>query len=118
METFIEILKAIFIGIIQGITEVLPISSRAHLIIFEEMFNIRSNNLGFEVLLHMASLIGVIIYLRKEIKELIIGVFKYIVKKEIEYKDSFKLLIYMVISTIPIVIVTIIFKVLNINLHN
>ena len=108
----------IILGIIQGITEVLPISSSAHLIIFEEIFNIRSNNLGLEVLLHMASLIGVIIYLRKEIKELIIGVFKYIVKKEEKYKDSFKLLIYMVISTIPIVIVTISFKLLNINLHN
>lgn len=113
-----KIIIYIILGIIQGITEVLPISSSAHLIIFEEIFGIKSNNLGFEVLLHMASLIGVILYLRKEILDLIKGIYRYIFKKDKLYKDSFSILIYMLISTIPIVITTLLFKLLNINLHN
>ena len=108
----------IILGIIQGITEVLPISSSAHLIIFEHIFNITSNNLGFEVLLHMASLVGILVYLRKEILNIITGFIKYLFKKEKEYKEYFMIVIYMIISTIPIVMTTIIIKLLSINLHS
>lgn len=105
----------IILGIIQGIAEVLPISSSAHLIIFQEIFNIKFDNLAVEVILHIASLISILIYLRKEIIDIIKGTFKYIIKKE--NKESFMMLIYMIISMIPITIITLVIKKLNINIY-
>ena len=105
----------IILGIIQGIAEVLPISSSAHLIIFQELFNIKYDNLAVEVILHIASLISILIYLRKEILDIIIGTFKYITKRE--NKESFMMVIYMFISMIPITVVTLIIKKLNINIY-
>ena len=105
----------IILGIIQGIAEVLPISSSAHLIIFQELFNIKFDNLAVEVILHIASLLSILIYLRKEILDIIIGTFKYITKRE--NKESFMMVIYMFISMIPITVVTLIIKKLNINIY-
>ena len=105
----------IILGIIQGIAEVLPISSSAHLIIFQEIFNIKFDNLAVEVILHIASLISILIYLRKEIIDIIKGTFKYIIKKE--NKESFMMLIYIIISMIPITIITLVIRKLNINIY-
>lgn len=113
-----EIIKYILLSLIQGIAEVLPISSSAHLIIFEHLFNIQNDNLAFEVLLHFASLLATLVYLRKEIARMLFGTYKYLVKKEQQSKESFMLIIYIIISMIPLIITSLIVKKLNINLHN
>lgn len=113
-----SIIIYIILGIIQGITEVLPISSSGHLLIFESLFGIKFDNMGFEVLLHMASLISIIIYLRKEIIGLLKGLYLYIIKKDIIYKDSLYMIIYLMISMIPLIVVALITKWLNLNFHN
>ena len=64
METFIEILKAILIGIVQGITEWLPVSSTGHMILFKEFanFNLRPEFAElFEVVIQLGSILAVII---------------------------------------------------------
>lgn len=96
------------LGIIQGISEILPISSSAHLIIFSNMLNIPQDDLTLEVFLHLASLIAVLFFMRKNIKKMITGSYMYIIKKEKQYYHEFMLLLNMIISTLPIVIVTII----------
>jgi len=65
------ILYAILLGLIQGLTEFLPISSSGHLLLFEHIFGINEGNLFFNILLHMASLLAVIIVMRKELWEII-----------------------------------------------
>ena len=64
METFIEILKAIFIGIVQGITEWLPVSSTGHMIIANEFINLKVSE-GcwdlFEVITQLGSILAVVI---------------------------------------------------------
>jgi undecaprenyl-diphosphatase len=54
----LELLKYILLGLVQGVAEVLPISSSAHLIIVQELMGINNDTLTFEVLLHLASLIA------------------------------------------------------------
>ena len=66
-----SILYAIILGVIQGLTEFLPISSSGHLLLFEHIFGISEGNLFFNILLHIASLLAVIIIMRKEVWELI-----------------------------------------------
>ena len=71
METFIEILKAIFIGIVQGITEWLPVSSTGHMIIANEFVKLKISegcwNL-FEVITQLGSILAVIILFFNKLK--------------------------------------------------
>lgn len=106
----LEYLKYIIIGLVQGISEVLPISSSGHLIIFEKLFNISNNDLSFEIFLHLGSLIAVFLFLSKQIRRIVISIFKYLFKKDNECYDDFKYFLFLIISTIPIVIVTLILK--------
>ena len=53
-------LKYIIVAIIQGLTEILPISSSAHIIIIENFFNINTNDLSFSIFLHLASSIAIL----------------------------------------------------------
>lgn len=67
----IDILKAVLFGAVQGITEFLPISSSGHLLILHEFFDLNiKNELAFDVVLHFASLLAVILFFRKDIKDL------------------------------------------------
>lgn len=97
--TFEEIIKYILLGIIQGIAEILPISSSGHLVIFESLFGLDGENPALEVFLHVASLIAVIVFLRKQLKRIIVGTYKYVFKKDEDYKYAFYYFIYLLIST-------------------
>ena len=66
-----SLIYAIVLGFIQGITEFLPISSSGHLLLFEHIFGINEGNLFFNILLHLASLLAVVIVMRRELFELI-----------------------------------------------
>ena len=70
-------IEIIILGIIQGITEFLPISSSGHLVIFKDILGLDSgNDIVLEVVLHFGTLLSIIIYYRIEIKELLQGVVK------------------------------------------
>lgn len=56
--------------------------------------------------LHLASLIAILLFMREKIKQILIGAYLYIIKKEKENKKDFFIIIYLIISTIPIVLVT------------
>lgn len=100
----IEVLKYIFLGLVQGLAEVLPISSSAHLIIVQEILGLSDDNLTFEIFLHLASLIAVMVFLWKKFWKLIKGFCLYLFKKQKEYKKEFNYCWFIVISTIPTVV--------------
>jgi len=66
-----EIVKIIILGLIQGLTEFLPISSSGHLVIMQKIFNINQNQLLISVLLHFGTLIPVLIIFRDDIIEIL-----------------------------------------------
>ncbi|MBC8295668.1 MAG: undecaprenyl-diphosphate phosphatase [Pelagibacterales bacterium] len=60
-------LEVLILSIIQGISEFLPVSSSAHLIIFSNIINFSNNSLIFDVGLHLGSLLAILFYFRKEL---------------------------------------------------
>ncbi len=102
--------EAILLGIVQGLTEFLPISSSGHLILIPWLFDIDylklhpSFNKTFDVALHLGTLLGVVTYFRTEVKEMIEGVVSLVVRRKVE-THSQKLALVIVIGTIPAVIV-------------
>jgi len=66
-----EIWMAIILGLVQGLTEFLPVSSSGHLLLLQHFFGIEDSPLLFDIILHLATLTAVIIVLRKKIWQLI-----------------------------------------------
>ena len=62
MERLILILKYAFLGIVQGVCEMLPISSSGHMKIIKEVVNISNDNLSLEILFHLASLLALCVF--------------------------------------------------------
>lgn len=120
MTEFLEILKYILLGLIQGIAEPLPVSSSGHLIFIDRLLNnpipsdVMSN---FQVIVNLASLLAIIIFFRKFILELITGSFKYLFKKDQSGKDNFNYVVYVLIASIPVGIVGIILKIYDVDKH-
>ena len=69
----VEFLKAIFLGIIQGLTEFFPISSSAHLKLIKYIFNVDfgRDNILFDLVCHLGTILASIIFLRLEVKKII-----------------------------------------------
>ena len=80
----------IVLGIIQGLTEFLPVSSSGHLVIFQRLFNL-PHSIAFDVVVHLATALAVIVYFRQDILEILNP------KSEIQTR---KLLLYLVIGTV------------------
>ena len=66
-----SILLALFLGIVQGLAEFLPISSSGHLILFQHLFRLPEDMLLFDIILHVATLVAVVIVFHKKIWQLI-----------------------------------------------
>ncbi|MBF7071929.1 undecaprenyl-diphosphate phosphatase [Glaciecola sp. MH2013] len=94
--------EIIILAIIQGLTEFLPISSSAHLILPAEVLGWRNQGLAFDVAVHVGSLLAVIIYFRNDIAKLTVGWFSHGFSKQ-QTTES-KLAWWVVIATIPGVI--------------
>ena len=69
-------LQALFLALIQGLTEFLPISSSAHLILTSKVLQWQDQGLAFDVAVHVGTLSAVLIYFRKEVAEMIAAWFK------------------------------------------
>jgi len=100
----LSILEAFFLSIIQGITEWFPISSSGHLVLFQELFNIRVSA-AFDILLHAGSLIGIIFFMRRDLYDL----FKPFFKLNPSNKEE-RMLIYLMLGTFPIIVSGLLFK--------
>lgn len=97
----LNLLKYIILGIVQGITEPLPISSSGHMIITRYFIDIPSSDYFLEIVLNFASLIAIVIIYHKRIWELIAGNFKFVFKRNKIYRGQFDYLLLIIIGVIP-----------------
>lgn len=95
-----SILEAIIFGIVQGITEFLPISSTAHIIITELLLGYHFPGLAFEIFLHLASVLAVCTYFRKDLLEVVSGFFAYLVNKNTHNKVQYYFGWYIITATL------------------
>ena len=101
MERLYDLIKYVVLAIVQGLGEVLPISSSGHLLIIRNMLGIDTKGMSIELILHLASLLALFIYYKKTIFSLVKGNIRYIFKRNKEYTSDFKFLKGMIISLIP-----------------
>ena len=98
----INLIKYIFLGMIQGLTEPIPVSSSGHLVIFKSLLNDNVlNDLNFEIVVNFGSLIAILIIFRKDIIDIIHDFFLYIKTKEEKYYNNFKYAWLIVIGSVP-----------------
>ncbi len=95
-----SILNAIIMGLVQGITEFLPISSSGHLVIFSKILDL-GNVFIFDVLLNFGSLLALIIYYRKRIWSIIVRIFS---------GKEWLLAVKVVAATVPAVLIGLVFN--------
>jgi len=96
----LEILKYIFLGLFQGFTEPIPVSSSGHLVILQELIGLNIG-LDFLILVNFGSLIAVLMIYRQDILRLIQNGIGYLLRKEVGVKEDFDFILYLVIGTIP-----------------
>lgn len=97
MEVIIDILKSLFLGLVQGLGEFLPVSSSGHLLLFQRIFGIEEGGHLMTVLLHVGTLAAVVIVYREKIWELI--------KKPIQWKT-----LWIITATAVTALITLVFK--------
>lgn len=118
MDQIWEFIKYILLGLVQGVTEPLPISSSGHMIIFDSIFNnvvpVRAMN-NFQIIVNAASLIAIIIYYRAFLKEILVGSYQYIFQKNKNEADKFHYLLLVLIASVPAGILGVIIKVLELD---
>ena len=92
-----EILHAIILGAVQGITEFIPVSSSGHLVLLMRILDIENTSLFFEIMLHTGTLVAVIVVLWKELWALL--------KKPVQALTGF-----LILGTLPAVIAALVFR--------
>ncbi len=109
-----DLLKAILLGVLQGLSEFLPISSSGHLVLAEEILNFKEGGLAFEVFVHFGTLLAVVWVFRRDILKMIRAlpaVFRLPGKSVTgEMRDYALLDLYIIIGSIPAAVIGLLFE--------
>ena len=95
-----EYLQAVVLALIQGLTEFLPISSSAHLILPSQLFGWKDQGVGFDVAVHVGSLVAVVSYFRRDLFNFGSGTARAIVERQ--RNPEFDTVLQLGIATVPI----------------
>ena len=107
-----EILKVIILGIVQGFTEFLPVSSSGHLVLAAELLNFHEKGVAFEVFVHLGTLLSVLIVFRKDVIKMILAPFQFL-SSRFSKEDTKSYLfwdLYIIVGTIPAAVIGLSFK--------
>lgn len=107
-----DILKVIILGIVQGLTEFLPVSSSGHLVLASEILNFQEEGVAFEVFVHLGTLLSVLIVFRKDVIKMILAPFQFL-SSRFENEETKQYLywdLYIIVGTIPAAVIGLSFK--------
>lgn len=110
MEQWILWLKYLILGMVQGFTEPIPVSSSGHVIIAQNLLGMEQKGLTFEIVTNTASLFAVAFLFRKDIARLCANGLRYMRTRDQDCRSDFMFIVYLIIGTIPAVIVGLLFK--------
>ena len=109
--------EAILLGIIQGLTEFLPVSSSGHLVLFQQLFGLKEAELFFDVCVHLGTLLAVIVVFHREIQNIIAALWRLIslaeqketILQQVESDPDLKMALLIIIGSIPTVVLGLMF---------
>jgi undecaprenyl-diphosphatase len=99
----VSLWAAVLLGIVQGLTEFLPISSSGHLVIAEEMLGVNLPGIGFEVAVHVATLLSVFLVYRQRIWDVVAGAFR-------RDRQALRYIGFLILASVPAAVIGVLFK--------
>ncbi|PIE57125.1 MAG: hypothetical protein CSA34_00480 [Desulfobulbus propionicus] len=107
-----DLFKALLLGIVQGLTEFLPVSSSGHLVIGQQLLGFNTPGIAFEVFVHLGSLVAVLVAFRDEIRLMLRALLAPAVTRQDDptLQQAFMWDLYVVVSTLPAVVIGVFFK--------
>lgn len=97
-------IEALILGLIQGLTEFLPVSSSGHLELGSALFGLEEENLTFSIIVHGATFLSVVVVFRNDIWNLITSLLKFRWNKETQF------ILLLILSAVPVGLVGVLFK--------
>ena len=98
------VIQAIFLGLVQGFTEFLPVSSSGHLALASHFLDVQNPGLTFEIMLHVGTLLSVLVYFRPQLWRLFLSLFNR------QMKAEHRMIFYLFIGTLPAAVIGLSFK--------
>jgi undecaprenyl-diphosphatase len=95
--------EGVVLGVVQGLTEFLPISSSGHLVLAESLLGLETPGVVVEVVLHVATLLAVVLVYRRRLGELVVGVFA-------GNRSAWRVILLLGVATVPAAIVGVLFS--------
>ncbi|MHB0939872.1 MAG: undecaprenyl-diphosphate phosphatase [Armatimonadota bacterium] len=100
------IIEAIIKGLIQGLTEFLPVSSSAHLVFSDHFLHVRQSEadiIFFDVMLHLGTLLAVVVYFRRDLLAILRGAGQLILRPRVAWRENpnSRLFVWLLIGTVP-----------------
>ena len=106
-------IETIFLGIVQGLTEFLPVSSSGHLVIFEKVIGLKEPEILLDASLHLGTLIAVCIYFRNDLVNMVTELWSFVLpgsKKQDVAGPNAHLALMVVLGSVPTAIIGLLFK--------
>lgn len=98
-------LEAIVLGLVQGLTEFLPVSSSGHLVLSQKLMGVEDKGVTFEVLVHFGTLLSVVIYFWRPLWRLFLAILPPYGQPDEDRKRNRRMILYLILASIPAAIV-------------
>ena len=103
-----SIWEAIFLGVVQGLTEFLPVSSSGHLVIFQKLLGVAEHDLTFDIVVHLGTLCSVFVVYRAVLRQIVSDCFSSV--RRLQMSPGFQLLVFMFVASLPTGLLGVLFK--------